>query len=172
MPKICPRYTSDMPEIRPRCARDTPKIYTRYGAKSPWGILSFGAKCLGAKCLLANIVSWDLAYLLLCWPRVFLQSVHRYILDEVTWKIICHCTSPFISLTICQQQLYGRNVTSKKQDYQLPQNLQSLPFVHFRCAGCSPTRWIEVTETIQHFECSVFFERRVLCFKIPFISYR
>ena len=29
-------------------------IFTQVGAKCPWGILSFGAKCLGAKCPLAS----------------------------------------------------------------------------------------------------------------------
>ena len=58
-----------------------------------------------------NIVSWVLAYLLLCWPRIFLQSVHRYILDEVTWKDYTPLQLYF-SFHIANklQQLYDRNV--------------------------------------------------------------
>ena len=88
-------------------------------------------------------------------------------------RIIRHCTSPFISIIDCQQQLYGRNVTSKNQDYRVLQNLQSLPFVHFRCAVPSPPRWFGVTETIQHFVYSVFFEKvqTGAMLKIPFTTY-
>ena len=81
MSMICPRYAKDMPRICPGYTQDmlahlnwqgwnlhrigakfpqdfwswgNMSLFKNWGLKCPWGILSFGAKCLGAKGLLAK----------------------------------------------------------------------------------------------------------------------
>ena len=111
-----------------------------------------------------NLVSRDQAYLLLCWPRVFLQSVHRYILDEVTWKDYTPLYFSFyiankLSAAIIRSKC-GRNVTSKNKITSCFKTFRvSLLSISGVLAPPYQPRWFGVTESIQYFVRSVFFEK-------------
>ena len=105
-----------------------------------------------------NLVSWGQTYLLLCWPRVFLQSVHRYILDEVTWK---DYTPLYFFFYIANKlSKFGWNVTSKNKITSCFKTFRvSLLSISGVLAPPYQPRWFGVTESIQYFVRSVFFEK-------------